>query len=229
MRSWLFAAAALGCAYEPPTADMGAEPAKPVDAAPVEKALFDPNGNCSPLQQTNVQEQEALASVLIHRAQDFLAEIYIANDLGTRFTGSDPVFEGLFGPLNETTWAEVYDRYTGIEFAMATNVYSCHVDGDLVGVSSSGTQFICGTTAGLLAVSQDEGSSARLCPDFFSEPVPGSAGVLVHETSHQARSYFGGVGTDDLRDAVPNNAARIEIFVERFNCEAGTPRCPTIF
>ena len=201
----------------------------------VEKALFGPNefagaDNCSASQRATVFAAESLANVLIGRAQDALAEVYIANDLGNRFTGSDPVFEGHFGPLNETTWTEVYDRYIGISVVMPSNVYSCNVDGDVVGVGGSGESFICGS-ASVIAVTNPSVTSVRLCPDFFTQDESSRAATLIHETSHQNRSYanFGGVGTKDLNEAVPFNAHRISGFAQRFNCTAGSPRCPTVF
>ena len=243
-RATFCALAAVGvaaCGAEAPEPEGSSDPAAPSpgpatrDGAPIEKALFGPNefasaDNCSGLQQAAVLAAEDLANVLMGRAQDALAEVYIANDLGTRFTGSDPAFEGRFGPLNETTWSEVYDRYTGISQAMPSNVYSCHVDGDLVGVSASGTPFVCGS-ATVKAVTSGDSTAVRLCPEFFNASDVDRAGTLIHETSHQDRTYqnFGGVGTDDRNDAVPFNAYRLESFAMGFDCAAGTPRCPTVF
>ena len=135
-RATFCALAAVGvaaCGAEAPEPEGSSDPAAPSpgpatrDGTPIEKALFGPNefasaDNCSGLQQAAVLAAEDLANVLMGRAQDALAEVYIANDLGTRFTGSDPAFEGRFGPLNETTWSEVYDRYTGISQAMLSRL-----------------------------------------------------------------------------------------------------------
>lgn len=243
-RATLCALAAVGvaaCGVDAPEPDGSSDPTAlspgraTRDDGSIEKALFGPNDfasadNCLGEQQDAVRAAEDLANVLMGRAQDALAEVYIANDLGTRFTGSDPSFEGRFGPLNETTWSEVYDRYTGISQAMPSNVYSCHVDGDLVGVSASGTRFVCGS-ATVKAVTNGDSTAVRLCPDFFSASDVDRAGTLIHETSHQDRTYqnFGGVGTDDLNDAVPFNAYRLEGFAMGFDCDAGAPRCPTVF
>jgi len=207
-----------------------------VDNVPFNNVLFGPNefasaDHCSASQRAMVFAADALAEELIRRAQDALAELYIANDMENRFRGSDPLFEGNFGPLNKDTWAEVYDRYTGINDVIGTNVYSCHEDGDLVGITSRGANLVCGT-GNLVATTNGATTSVRLCPDFFfSISEVQRAGTLIHETSHQDRSYsgFGGVGTDDRGDASPNNAARYQRFAQRFNCTAGSPRCPTVF